>query len=75
PTTNTTLVDSTVGHKPRREMAAHYAKLGPQHTRTLVDSVDFGIDLSRLHANRQKRIRPFLLHTSRRAEQEGAVSA
>ncbi|MFN6954546.1 MAG: DUF6538 domain-containing protein [Acetobacteraceae bacterium] len=29
PTTNTTLVDSTVGHKPRRAMAAHYAKLGP----------------------------------------------
>ena len=28
PTTNTTLVDSTVGHKSQREMAAHYAKLG-----------------------------------------------
>lgn len=74
PTTNTTLVDSTVGHKPRREMAAHYAKLGPQHTRTLVDSVDFGIDLSRLHASRQKRLRPFTLHPSRRAEQEGMAT-
>jgi len=74
PTTNTTLVDSTVGHKPRREMAAHYAKLGPQHTRTLVDSVDFGIDLSHLHASRQKRIRPCLIHPSRRAEQEGAAA-
>lgn len=73
PTTNTTLVDSTVGHKPRREMAAHYAKLGPQHTRALVDSVEFGIDLRHLHASRQKRIRPFLLHPSRRAEQEGAA--
>lgn len=75
PTTNTTLVDSTVGHKPRREMAAHYAKLGPQHTRALVDSVDFGIDLSRLHASRQKRIRPFVLHPSRREEQEGTAAA
>jgi hypothetical protein len=74
PTTNTTLVDSTVGHKPRREMAAHYAKLGPQHTRALVDSIDFGIDLSRLHASRQKRIRPFVLHLSRRAEQEGTAT-
>ncbi|GAB4192371.1 MAG: hypothetical protein OHK0024_32490 [Thalassobaculales bacterium] len=33
PTTSTTLVDSTVGHKPRRETAAHYAKLGPQQAR------------------------------------------
>lgn len=74
PTTNTTLVDSTVGHKPRREMAAHYAKLGPQHTRALVDSVDFGIDLSHLHASRQKRIRPFLIHPSRRAEQAGEAA-
>jgi integrase len=74
PTTNTTLVDSTVGHKPRREMAAHYAKLGPQHTRALIDSVDFGIDLSHLHVRRQKRIRPFLIHPSRRAEQEGTAA-
>jgi integrase len=75
PTTNTTLVDSTVGQKPRREMAAHYANLGPQHTRgVLVDSINFGIDLSRLHASRQKRIRPFVLHPSRRAEQEGTAT-
>jgi hypothetical protein len=74
PTTNTTLVDSTVGHKPRREMAAHYAKLGPQHTRALVDSVEFGIDLSHLHTSRQKRIRPFILHPSRRDEQDGAAA-
>lgn len=70
PTTNTTLVDSTVGHKPRREMAAHYAKLGPQHTRALIDSIAFGIDLSALYANRQKRTRPFILHPSRRGDQE-----
>ena len=74
PTTNTTLVDSTVGHKPRREMAAHYAKLGPQHTRALVDSVEFGIDLSHLYASRQKRTRPFQIHPSRRAEQAGAAA-
>lgn len=73
PTTNTTLVDSTVGHRPRREMAAHYAKLGPQHTRALIDAIDFGVDFSRLHATRQKRIRPFTLHPSRRAEQQEAA--
>jgi hypothetical protein len=51
-------------------MAAHYAKLGPQHTRALIDSIAFGIDLSALHANRQKRTRPFILHPSRRGDQE-----
>lgn len=55
-------------------MAAHYAKLGPQHTRAPADSVDFGIDLSRLHLRNLKRTRPFLLHPSRRDEQEGAAT-
>jgi hypothetical protein len=55
-------------------MAAHHAKLGPQHTRALLDSVDFGVDLLRLCASRQKRIRPFVLNPSRQAEQEGAAT-
>jgi hypothetical protein len=53
-------------------MAAHYARIGPQHRRALKDPIDFSIDRSRLRASRRKRIRPFVLHPLLREEQEGA---
>lgn len=69
PTTNTTLVRMAMGHSLGRDMAAHYAKITPRDFAPLIQSLDFGLDLSRLIASRGRRERPFEIHPSRAEEQ------
>ncbi|MFN3706428.1 MAG: hypothetical protein ACK4WM_10605, partial [Thermoflexales bacterium] len=69
PTTNTTLVRMAMGHSLGRDMAAHYAKIQPRDFAPLIQSLDFGLDLSRLIASRGRRERPFEIHPSREEDQ------
>ena len=69
PTTNTTLVRMAMGHSLGRDMAAHYAKIQPRDFAPLIQSLDFGLDLSRLLASCGRRERPFELHPSREEDQ------
>jgi hypothetical protein len=75
PTTNTTLVRMAMGHSLGRDMAAHYAKMTPPDFAPLIESLDFGPDLSRLIASRGRRERPFEFHPTREEEQSVRTSA
>jgi|GEM_PF-6800376 len=69
PTTNTTLVRMAMGHSLGRDMASHYAKITPPDFAPLIQSLDFGLDLSRLISTRGRRERPFEIHPSREEDQ------
>jgi integrase len=69
PTTNTTLVRMAMGHSLGRDMASHYAKITPPDFAPLIESLDFGLDLSRLIASRGRRKRPFEIHPTREEDQ------
>lgn len=70
PTTNTTLVRMAMGHSLGRDMASHYAKITPPDFAPLIESLDFGLDLSRLIASRGRRERPFEFHPTREEDQQ-----
>ena len=65
PTTNTTLVRMAMGHSLARYMTSHEAKITPPDFAPLIESLDFGLDLSRLIASRGRRERPFEIHPNR----------
>ncbi|WP_337875614.1 DUF6538 domain-containing protein [Elioraea sp.] len=69
PTTNTTLVRMAMGHSLGRDMAAHYAKITPPDFAPLIESLDFGLDLTALVASRGRRERRFEIHRTREEEQ------
>jgi len=54
-----------MGHSLGRDMASHYAKITPPDFAPLIESLDFGLDLSRLISTRGRRERPFEIHPSR----------
>jgi hypothetical protein len=51
-------------------MASHSANITPPDFATLIESLDFGLDLSRLIASRGRRERPFEFHPTREEEQK-----
>jgi integrase len=69
PTTNTTLVRMAMGHSLGRDMASHYAKITPPDFAPLIESLDFGLDLTALVASRGRRERPFEIHPTREEDQ------
>lgn len=69
PTTNTTLVRMAMGHSLGRDMASHYAKITPPDFAPLIESLDFGLDLTALVAWRGRRERPFEIHPTREEDQ------
>jgi integrase len=70
PTTNTTLVRMAMGHSLGRDMASHYAKIMPPDFAPLIESLDFGLDLTALIASRGRRQRPFEIHPTRDEDQQ-----